>query len=152
MTFPSLPIYRLFIICFWHKIVLNLAALLKRKRKSTIYNFNLIHFNKSFLKLWLIFIIRSYFFGEKLTFRGVNSHRRKRRWLIQKRKKLIATIIISGNDNFIEFYKENTAADKTMVIAQPIRSRQICCHELWLVGSGKKTAPLTVNWFLFKLF
>ena len=37
-------------------------------------------------------------------------------------KKLIATFIISGNDNFIEFNKENTAADKTMVIAQPIRS------------------------------
>ena len=47
-----------------------------------------------------------------------------------KEKKLIATIIISGNDNFIEFNKENTAADKTMVITEPIRSRQICCHEL----------------------
>ena len=68
-------------------------------------------------------IIRTHFFGEKFLFRTVNFISKEKKVTNRLEKKRTATIIISTNDNFIKFYKENTTADKKMVIAQPIRSR-----------------------------
>ena len=67
-------------------------------------------------------IIRANFFGEKNQISDSKLPSKEKKMTHPEEKKLIATFIISGNDNFIEFNKENTAADKTMVIAQPIRS------------------------------